>query len=101
MFLGATAHVILLEATNSLANGSFDFSLGFHGEAPLDWSFRSSESPRLPHEPSRPVPNASPKVYQMRKKCRSPIAFPAQPHTIEAVGRRSEFDRGLAIEVVG
>ena len=28
---GAPAHAILLEATDSLADGSFDFSLGSHG----------------------------------------------------------------------
>ena len=29
--LGATAHVILLEAADPLANGRFDLSVGFHG----------------------------------------------------------------------
>jgi hypothetical protein len=32
--LRATAHVILLEAANRLADGSFDLSLGFHGATP-------------------------------------------------------------------
>ena len=31
MSFGATAHVILLEAADSLVDGSFDLSLGFHG----------------------------------------------------------------------
>jgi hypothetical protein len=33
--LGASAHVILLEVTDPLANGSFDLSVGFHGDFSL------------------------------------------------------------------
>ena len=29
--LGASAHIVPLEATHSLADGGFDLSLGFHG----------------------------------------------------------------------
>jgi hypothetical protein len=30
--LGASAHVVLLEATHSFTNGGFNFSLGFHSD---------------------------------------------------------------------
>jgi hypothetical protein len=33
--LGASAHVILLEAADSLADGSFDLSLASHGNSSL------------------------------------------------------------------
>jgi hypothetical protein len=33
--LGSAAHVILLEATDPLANGGFDLSVGFHGNVSL------------------------------------------------------------------
>ena len=36
--LGASAHVILLEATDFFADGSFDLSLGSQGNSP--WSSR-------------------------------------------------------------
>ena len=47
----ATAHVILLEATDSFANGGFNFTLGFHN-TPRSISAQANTPPWLAeHEP--------------------------------------------------
>ena len=68
--LRATAHVILLEATNRLRRWQLRSLPGFSWRGPPRLEFCSSRNPRLPHEPSdrsKRLPKSIPNAEEMQK----------------------------------
>ena len=82
--LGATAHVILLKATDSLANGGFEFSLRLHSDSSSTHQGGDLRTKAMILRPNmnRPFPHRRTAQYDTKRGIKTPIPLLFPPRTL-------------------